>query len=112
MSHPLILTGLAAIILASSCDKPRRLINERANIEAEIQRANEEMRSIDAKFEALLAVPVPYGMTLDRQCEEAVKKNADLEAELYYLGKKCAAAEANLSEIRPRLDTYKAKYLY
>ncbi len=112
MFRPPILTCLAAIILASSCDKPRVLINERANVEAEIQRANEEMRSVDAKFEALRTAPISYGKTLDRHYEDAVKKNAELEAELAYLSKKCADGEAALSEIRPRLDAYKAKYLY
>lgn len=112
MYRPLILTGLAAIILASSCDKPRVLINERANVEAEIQRANEEMRAIDAKFEALRTAPISYGMTLDRHYEESLKKNAALEAEVSYFSEKCANAEAALSEIRPRLETYKAKYLY
>lgn len=81
-------------------------------MEAEIQRANEEMRAIDAKFEALRTAPISYGMTLDRHHEEAVKKNASLESELAYLSKKCANSEANLSVIRPRLDAYKAKYLY
>jgi len=97
--------------LASSCDKPRLLRNERASIEAEIQRANEEMRNIDAKFEALRTAPISYGMTLDRHREEAAKKNAKLEEELAYLSKKCTDGETALSELRPRLDSYKAKYL-
>ena len=51
-------------------------------------------------------------MTLERHLEESVKKNTELEAQLADLSKKCAEAEAALSVFRPRLDTYKAKFLY
>ncbi|WP_397381372.1 hypothetical protein [Prosthecobacter sp.] len=112
MNRPLILTSLAAIILASSCDQPRVLITERANIEAEILRTNEEMRAIDAKFETLRASPFSYGKTFDRHYEDVLKKNTELEGELAYMSKKCAEGEAALREIHTRLDTYKAKYLY
>ena len=112
MNRPLILTSLAIIILASSCDKPRALSTERAGVEAEIMRANEEMRSIDAKFDALRNAPIAYGMTLDRHLDAAVKKNAKLEAELALISKKCADGEVALRELRPRLDAYKAKYLH
>ena len=111
MKSLLILASLAFMVLASSCDKPRTLSNERALVEAEIQRANEELRNIDAKFEALRNAPISYGMTLDRHREEATKKNAKLEAELAFLSKKCAEGEAALRELRPRLDSYKAKFL-
>lgn len=112
MSHPLILTSLAAIILASSCDKPGILNKERAKIEAQIQHTSDEMRSIDEKFDTLRTAHASDGMTLERLLDEAVKKNVILDSELADLSKKCAEAEASLSEFRPRLDTYKAKYLY
>ncbi|MHB1081689.1 MAG: hypothetical protein ACYC67_20030 [Prosthecobacter sp.] len=112
MFRPLILTGLAAIIFASSCDKVGNLNNERAKVEAEVQHVSEEMRSIDDKFEALRTIPVSNGMALEHHLEESVKKNAELEAKLADLSKKCAEAEAALSVFRPRLDTYRAKYLY
>jgi len=111
MKSLLIFTSIAAMTLASSCDKPRILRNERASVEAEVQRANEEMRNIDAKFEALRTAPISYGMTLDRHRDEAVKKNLKLQEELAFLSKKCAEGEAALSELLPRLDSYKAKYL-
>ncbi|MCX6849895.1 MAG: hypothetical protein NTY98_13315 [Verrucomicrobia bacterium] len=112
MSRPLILTGLAATIFASSCDKVGTLNNERAKLEVEIQQITKEMVSIDDKFESLRTIPLPNGMTLEHHLEESVKKNAELEATLADLSKKCAEAEAALSVFRPRLDTYKAKYLY
>ncbi len=80
-------------------------------MEAEIQRANEEIRNIDAKFEALRNAPISYGMTLDHHREEAVKKNAKLEADLAFISKKCAEGEASVGELRLRLDSYKAKHL-
>lgn len=112
MSRPLFLTGIAAIALASSCDKPRLLDKERATVEAEIQRANEEMRSIDAKLEEVQGNSAPYGMTVKLQHEETVQRNISLESELFYLNKKCTNSESNLSEIHPRLAAYKAKYLH
>jgi hypothetical protein len=112
MYRPLILTSLATIILASSCDKAGVLKKERAKVEAQIQHTREEIHSVEAKFQALLAAPISNGMTLERYHEEVAKKNDELEAKLAVLSKKCAEAEAVLSEIRPRLDTYKAKYLY
>ena len=112
MYRPLILTGLAATLFASSCDKVGNINNERAKLEVEIQKISKEMVSIDDKFEGLRTIPLSNGMTLERHLEESVKKNAELEAKLADLSKKCAEAEAALSVIRPRLDTYKAKYLY
>lgn len=112
MYRPLILTGLAAIIFASSCDKVGTINNERAKLEVEVQQISKEMVSIDDKFESLRTIPLSNGMTLERHLEESVKKNAELEAKLADLSKKCAEAEAAMSVFRPRLDTYKAKYLY
>ena len=112
MTRPPIFIILATMVLASSCDKPRKLLNERAQIEAEIQRANEEMRALDAKFDALRKAPISYGMTLDHHLQEVARKNAKLEADLAYLSKKCAEGEAALNELRPRLDAYKAKYMH
>lgn len=112
MYRPLILTGLAAIVFASSCDKVGTLNSERAKVEAEIQSITQEMRAIDDKFESLRTIPVANGMPLENHLEQAVKKNAEFESMLADLGKKCAEAEAALSVIRPRLDNYKAKYLY
>lgn len=112
MYRPLILTGLAATLFASSCDKVGTLNNERAKLEVEIQQISKEMVSIDDKFEGLRTIPVANGMTLERNLEESVKKNAELEAKLAELSKKCSEAEAAMSVFRPRLDTYKAKYLY
>lgn len=68
------------------------------------------MRSIDAKFDALRTAPISYGVTLEHHLEEVAKKNFKLEADLAYLSKKCAEGESVLSELRPRLDAYKAKY--
>ena len=110
MKSVLFFTGIAAMILASSCDKPHILHNESASVEAEIQRTEEELRNIDAKFEALRTAPVTYGMTLDRQLDEAVKKNAKLEDELAHLSKKCAEAEAAVGELHLRWDSYKTSY--
>ena len=112
MCRPLILTGLAATIFASSCDKVGTLKNERARLEVEIQQISKEMLSIDDKFEALRTIPLSNGMTLERHLEESVKKNAEFEAKLADLSKKCTEAEAAMSVFRPRMDTYKAKYLY
>lgn len=112
MSRPLILTGLAATLFASSCDKVGTLNNEQAKVEVEIQQIRKEMASIDDKFESLRTIPVSNGMTLERHLEESVKKNAELEAKQAALSKTCAEAEAALSVFRPRLETYKAKYLY
>jgi len=88
------------------------LKNERAKIEVEIQQISKEMLSIDHKFESLRTIHLSNGMTLERHLEESVKKNAELEAKLADLSKNCAEAEAAMSVFRPRLDTYKAKYLY
>ncbi len=103
--------GLACLLLLSSCDKQNVLLRERATIEASIKQANEDMRAIDLKFEALRARPIPYGMTLERQLEEEVKKNKKLEEELAFLSKKCADGEDVLKRLRPSLDSYKTKYL-
>ncbi len=112
MYRPLVLTGLAATLFASSCDKVGILNNERAKLDAEIQEISKEMASIDDKFESLRKFPLPSGMTLERHLEESVKKNAELEGNQAALSKTCAEAEAALSVFRPRLATYKAKYLY
>lgn len=111
MKHPLFSTCLAILLLGSSCNKPQALANERAGVEAEIRRLNEEMRGIDAKFETLRNTPMLYGMTYEQQQQEAANQNITLEAQLSYLSKKCAAGEATVSELRPRVDAYKARHL-
>jgi chromosome segregation ATPase len=103
--------GLAGLLLLSSCDKHNVLLREKAAIEASVKQANEEMRAVDLKFEALRARPIPYGLTLERQLEEEVKRNKKLEEELAFLSRKCADGEDVLKRLRPSLDSYKAKYL-
>lgn len=111
MKSSLLFTSLAVTLLAASCDEPKALLRERALVEAEILRGNEEMKIADAKFEAAQKLPFSYGMTLERYNEENVKKNTALEVVIAHQGKKCAAAEAALKVLRPRLADYKAKYL-
>lgn len=110
--RPLFAIGLAAVVLTSSCDKPSVLDNQRVKVQAEIQRTKDEIHSIDAKFEALQMAHASNGKSLEQRREEAVKKNTALEEQSDYLSKKCEEAEAALSIIRPRVDIYKAKYLY
>ncbi|MBN8417973.1 MAG: hypothetical protein J0L73_03580 [Verrucomicrobia bacterium] len=112
MYRPFILTGLAAITLASSCNKPNVLNDERVKLEAEYQRAKDEMRDLDGKLASIQTAPAADGKTLEQRHEEMVKKNKGLEAKVKALSKKCDAAEAALSEIQPRLEAYKAKYVY
>ena len=64
MYRPLILTGLAAIIFASSCDKVGTINNERAKLEVEVQQISKEMVSIDDKFESGTALGDFMGTTL------------------------------------------------
>lgn len=112
MDRPFILTSLAALALASSCNKPNVLNDERVKLEAEYQRAKDEIRVLDAKLESLQSSTGSIGKTLEQKHEEMVKKNTELEAKSKYLSKKCDAAEAALKEIQPRLEAYKAKYVY
>jgi outer membrane murein-binding lipoprotein Lpp len=112
MNHSLLLfASLAIMILASSCNKTQPLINQRAEVEAEIQRINEEIRTLDAKFEALRTSPVAYGMTFEAHQKQAATQNAKLEAELANFSKRCTGGETALGVLRPRLEAYKAKYL-
>lgn len=112
MRRIFILTSLAFVVLGSSCDKPALLNDQRLKVDADFERAKEEMRTVDAKFEALQTAASPDGMSLEQQHEKTVKKNAELEEKVEYLRQKCDEAEAALGEIRPRMATYKAKYLY
>ncbi len=111
MKHLLFFTSLTAMLLASSCDKPKVLLRERALIEADILRANEELHGMDGQFEVLQRGPISYGMSPETYHEQIVKKNAALQDQVNSLEKLCTSAEASLNELRPRLDAYKAKNL-
>lgn len=111
MKPVLFFNCFTAILLLSSCDKPKVLLRERAVLEAEILRSNEELHSLEAQFTVLQQGPISYGMTPEVYHEQVVKKNMAAQDQVAALEKVCNLGEASLSELRPRVDSYKAKYL-
>ncbi|MDZ4405198.1 hypothetical protein [Prosthecobacter sp.] len=106
----LIFTGLAALLLTSSCEKHNTLLNERARIEAEIKQCQETLQALDAKFETLGANAVSAVTVFERQQAEWMQKNTRLEQELAYISNKCSDGEEALKQARPRVDSFKSKF--
>ncbi|MFN0080729.1 MAG: hypothetical protein ACKVY0_30030 [Prosthecobacter sp.] len=110
MKHLLIITGLAGLLLASSCEKHDLLLKERADVEAAIKQGNDDLQALDAKIFTFGANPESALINLERFHADWMKKNASLEQELAYISKKCSDGEDALKKMRPRLDSYKAKF--
>lgn len=104
-------TTIAGMLLACSCDKHNVLLTERARVEAEIKRAQDDLSAIDQKMMSLGMDVVIAQNRLTAQNSEGKRKNEQLEQELVRLTNKCSEGEAAVKALRGRLDSYKAKYL-
>ncbi len=111
MKHPLIITGLAGLLLASSCEKHDLLLKERADVEAAIKQVNDDLLALDNKIFTFGANPESAAINLERLYADRVQKNTQLEQELALLGKKCSDGEDALKKLRPKLDSYKARFV-
>ena len=110
MKRLLIFTGLSTLLLATSCEKHNLLLKERQQIEADIKRGNDELQALDAKFAALGVDPFAAATTMERQHASWLVRISQQEQELAYLSKKCSDGEEGLKSLRPRIDSYKARF--
>lgn len=102
--------AFAGLLLLPSCEKQNRLMDEAKKTDVEIQKYFEELTAIDAKMavygrDADLAI-----IAVERQNADWARKNTALENELAAKSKKCTDGEAAMKNLRPRVDSYKAKY--
>jgi hypothetical protein len=111
MKHPLIITGLAGLLLASSCEKHDLLLKERADVEAAIKQGSDDLLALDNKIFTFGANPESAAINLERLNAGWVQKNAQLEQEMALLSKKCSDGEDELKKLRPKLDSYKARFV-
>jgi predicted RNase H-like nuclease (RuvC/YqgF family) len=111
MNQLLIFAHLANLLFLSSCNKQELLLAERTKLEAELKQGHDELRELDSKFASLGQDSVTASITIQRQNAEWLRKNTSLEAELAFISGKCSEGEAALKQLRPRLDSYKAKFV-
>lgn len=107
MNYPCILTALAGVLLASSCDKLKSLSKEQTRLEAELQQGSGELQSLESQY-ASLNTQVGGSMPPEQQHAGWEKKNADLKQTLAELSKKCTQGDELLKKAHAKLDAYKA----
>lgn len=106
MKSLFVFTGLAGILLASSCDKQNALSKQQAELEREFVQSNKEMRDLDAELaQGTHTIDMKL---LEQQHMEWVKYNAAIEQALAGLSKKCTQGEDLLKKVHSKLDAYKA----
>lgn len=111
MKRHALFTGLSCLLLLCSCDKPKLLLAERAQVEATLGKLQDEVKAMDASILSLGADPVTARLNLDRQSSELVKLSAAMEKELADLSRKCTEGEESVERLRARVDSYKASFL-
>jgi hypothetical protein len=111
MKHHAILTALTGILLTSSCDKHNQLLSEKAQVEAEIARKNEEIHGMDANLLSYGGDPVSAKITLDRQTSSLVTANQQIEKQLAEITSRCTAGEASVERLKVRVAAYQANNL-
>ncbi|MFO1483186.1 MAG: hypothetical protein U1F71_07435 [Verrucomicrobiaceae bacterium] len=111
MKQAVIVTHIMVLLLATSCEKHNMLLKERENAEADIRRGNDELHAMDAKFASLGLDPIAAAITLERQHSEWQKHILKQEQDLAALSKKCSDGEEELKALRPRIDSYKTKFV-
>ncbi|MBE2286105.1 MAG: hypothetical protein IAE77_21800 [Prosthecobacter sp.] len=104
------LTALAVILLTSSCNKHNVLMGEKAKVEAEIAKKNQEIQTMDATLHSYGMDPVAAKIGLDRQTASLAATNQLLEKQLSDMTRRCAEGEATVESLRARVDAYKAKH--
>lgn len=110
MKLPVVLTALTAILLTSSCNKHNLLLNEKARVEAEIAKKNQEIQSMDATLHTYGGDPVAAKIGLDRQAASLAATNQQLEKQLSEMTRRCVEGEATVESLRARVEAYKAKH--
>lgn len=102
---------LSSVLFLCSCDKPKLLMAERDQVESEIKRLLDEAKSLDDKVLSSGVDASSIRFTLERHNSELVRNIVLLEQELASLSKKCSEGEEMVNSLRPRLESYKARFV-
>jgi len=108
---PLFFMCLSSVLFLCSCDKHKLLMAERDQVESETKRMLEETKSLDSKFFSLGNEASTASLTLQMNNRDLAYKNTLMEQELATLSKKCSEGEEMVKTLRPRLESYKAKFV-
>lgn len=98
-------------LTAVSCDKPKKLEAERAEIDAKIAIVKQESEEYASKLKAFTAPGTMHPVQTERAAQEIVKKVADRESAAASKMAKWLEIEAELETLQSRVDTWKAKHL-
>jgi predicted nucleic acid-binding Zn-ribbon protein len=106
MNYFLTSAALSMLIVATSCEKHKALIEETKRLEIELYNRGQELSALNARNAAMGSNPA----ALEQQRATLLQNNAKLEQELASLSSKCAAGEQTLKDARAKVDAHNAKF--
>ena len=100
-----------AAILLVSCDRVKKLQEERQKVDLEAERALAETQALDQRILSLGTLAESATITIQRQTAALEQKVAALQTEVNAMKAKVNAVESAMATYGPKVDAYKAKYL-
>lgn len=102
---------LIVAISSASCDRQKKLQEERQRVDTEAERVLSEIQTLDQRILSLGSVAASAEITLERQTAAMEQKAAYLQNEINTMKAKLKSVESALAAFGPKVDTYKAKHL-
>lgn len=102
---------LIVAISSASCDRQKKLQEERQRIDTEAERVLSEIQTLDQRILSFGSVSASAAITLERQTAAMEQKAAYLQKEIDTMKAKLKSLESAAATFGPKVDAYKAKYL-